>query len=228
MSMPLDLLQCQLDGQANPSTFIGCGVQPASQQVGADVALAVQHVLLQQPSSGLHIPSDMTPFWDPIAIGQLLTSTRSNLMMIGAVVSTPHVAGSNGNSALLLASPSEGSDGRGPAKFETLMKGLLGSNLPLRCSQGTLANVAVDGQCARGELHAAKLHNHNPLSTATLPLERLHRQQLVAWDYFHGLCKSGVASWNKSQLSCVCSQLLQIFKASFNSSQGKMMDRQLH
>ena len=223
----LDLYQCILDGQPVPSKYTGRWVQPILEQIGADVAISFASSWLARPLDGLGIPSDIELFWDPVTVGSLFKATRGNIMITGAVASTPGIG--NCSSALLLAMPAEGADGRGEAKFATLMRGLNGgASVSRKFLQKSLAIVAVDGQYARGEAQVAKVVGHNPQCTATILFEQLHRRRLVSWDWFHRLCKAGITALNKSNFACEFFLLLRDLEAAFNSPQGKMLDRQLH
>ncbi len=169
-----------------PSKYMGRWVQPALEQIGAEVAISFAASCLARPLDGLCIPSDLELFRDPVTIGSLFKATRGNVMTTGAIISTPGVA--KGSSPLLLAMPAEGCDGRGEAKFDTLMRGLKeAAGVSLRFLQKTLAIVAVDGQYARGEANVAKAVGHNPQCTATILFGQLGRRQLVSWDWFHRL-----------------------------------------
>ena len=88
--------------------------------------------------------------------------------------------------------------------------------------------MSVDGQYARGEAQVVEAVGHNPQCTATILFEQLHRRQLVSWDWFHRLCKAGIAALNTSNFACEFFLLLRDLEAAFNSPQGKMLDRQLH
>ena len=147
-------------------------------------------------------------------------------MITGAVASTPVIG--NCSSAFLLAMPAEGCDGRGEAKFATLMRGLKeGAGISRSVLQKSLAIVSVDGQYARGEAQVAKVFGNNPQCTATILFEQLHRRQLVSWDWIHRLCKAGIAALNESIFACEFFLLLRDLEAAFNSPQGKVLGRQL-
>ena len=126
----LDLYQCILEKHSVPDKYVGRWVQPVIEQIGTEVAIEFAHECLERPLDGLLIASDMELFWDPVTIGSLFKATRQSVMMTGAILSTPKVG--KGSSALVLAMPTGGCDGRGFAKYEVLMKGLKDAGVSLK------------------------------------------------------------------------------------------------
>ena len=183
----LDLYQCILEKHSVPDKYVGRWVQPVVEQIGTEVAIEFARECLERPLDGLSIASDLELFLDPVTIGSLFKATRQSVMMTGAILSTPKVG--KGSSALVLAMPTEGCDGRGFAKYEVLMKGLKDAGVSLKFLQKSLACVSVDGQYARGEASVAKAVGHNPQCTQQFCL-----RNYTASGQLHGIGFTGYAN----------------------------------
>ena len=125
---------------------------------------------------------------------------------------------------MLLAAPSEGTDGRGPALSRLVRRALRCG--PWRMSsdllRSSLAVVATNGKHACGE---ASRHNTVDAFSCLFQHTRGARTPRVHWDHFHHLDHAGTHAIRSSVVASGLMQLLHDLESAFGFGQGRELHR---